>query len=156
MQPRPPADVRRGSWVGSNAARSGSGGCAGSWGVRRGRGTRCRAGLLPWLRFVVSLLLSLSCPVPGGLMNYPNIYCVWEENTYHIYLWQVIILPYQNMCACSHAITQPARRWCQRTGAAPLRAAVPGCAGLCRAGGPPAAACQPGTALAGGESVASS
>ena len=30
--------------------------------------------------------LSLFWPVPGELMNYPNIYSVWKENTYHIYL----------------------------------------------------------------------
>lgn len=30
--------------------------------------------------------LSLFWPVLGKLMNYPNIYSVWKENTYHIYL----------------------------------------------------------------------
>lgn len=37
--------------------------------------------------FLSSLSLpSLFWPVPGALMNYPNTYSVWEENTYHIYL----------------------------------------------------------------------
>lgn len=59
-----------------------------SRGNLQGDSTQCQGVFLPSLLFIDFLFLFFLSPgqCQAELMNYPNIYSVWKENTYHMYL----------------------------------------------------------------------